>query len=46
MVRDKPGDPGFYEVQVLLAPWIQFEGMTADMTLVGDIEKAKPLLNS
>ena len=45
-VSDKPGDPGFYEVKILLAPWIQFEGMTADMTLVGDIEKSKQLLSS
>ena len=40
-VRDKPGDPGFYEVEVLLEPWIQFEGMTTNMTLVADIEKTK-----
>jgi type VI secretion system protein ImpC len=42
VVRDKPGDPGFYEVEVLLAPWIQFEGMTANFTMVADVEKAKP----
>jgi len=41
VVTDKPGDPGFYQVRLLLAPWIQFEGMTADITLVGDIEKAQ-----
>ena len=41
MVRDKPGDPGFYEVTVRVAPWIQFEGMTADITMVADIERAE-----
>jgi type VI secretion system protein ImpC len=38
-VREIPDDPGAYDATIKVVPWIMLEKLTADITLVGELDR-------
>lgn len=41
IVHEVPGQPGEYSSTIKIAPWIMLERLTADITLVGELDRDK-----